>query len=185
MLDFCQICAILPQRHPMLLVDKVESINPGVSIVGLKAITATETCYQGVPDNSSLARYKYPQSLIVESFGQTAAILWLYSANSLNRNADRVLMFAVLRDFEVEGHAFPGDVLRHLVRLEKTLVDTVLVAGETWVGDRRIATVGSMVAVARARSEVLGHAPSPHVVLDHDSQTSDNLLAQMPVQPAG
>ncbi len=168
MLDFSQICAVLPQRYPMLLVDQVESMNPPRSIVGLKAITATETCYKEVHADSNLARYKYPQSLIVESFGQTAAILWLCSANALNPSSDRVLMFAGLRDFEVEGHAYPGDVLRHLVRLEKAIMDTVLVSGETWVGRRRIATVGSMVAVARVRSDILGQARSSLGTLGHN-----------------
>jgi 3-hydroxyacyl-[acyl-carrier-protein] dehydratase len=175
--NFSKICSVLPQRSPMLLVDRVESMTPGRSIVGLKAITATEGCYSELADDSPLSRYAYPQSLLVESFGQTAAILWLLSTQLLHTGSDRVLMFAALRDFEVEGQAYPGDVLHHRVQLEKATTDTVVVSGETRVGERRIATVGCMVAVARDRSEVMSQGRATQEVPGQSGQTAENLLS--------
>jgi 3-hydroxyacyl-[acyl-carrier-protein] dehydratase len=154
-LDLGRILAVLPHGHPMVLVDRVESLEPGASIVGLKAITCGEPCYRDLPAGLAPERYAYPASLIVESFGQTAALLWHHSVESLHLGSGRVLLFAVARDCRIEGRAFPGEVLRHLVRLDQVVGDHVFVSGETRVEDRRLATIGSMMATVRTRSAVL------------------------------
>jgi len=160
LLNYSQISLILPHGRAMMLVDRVESIEPGVSIVGIKAITGTELFYKDVPNHSALDRCAYPVSLLLESFGQTATLLWLRSNDLGCEDVSRVLMFVSARDLKIEGCAFPGDVLKHCARLEKSLHDTVFVSGETWVGDRRIAAIGSMIAVVRPRSLVLDNASS-------------------------
>ena len=58
-------------------------------------------------------------------------------------------MFVGARNYLFEGVARPGDVLRHEVRLESVVADTAFASGETWVGDRRIATIGSLIATRR------------------------------------
>jgi 3-hydroxyacyl-[acyl-carrier-protein] dehydratase len=157
-LDYAQVSRALPHGRAMVLVDRVESMELGVSIVGIKAITGTELCYQDVPDGVALDRCAYPVSLLLESFGQTAALLWLRSNSVRCEDANRVLMFVSARNLKIEGSAFPGDVLSHRAHLEKALDDTVFVSGETWVEDRRIMSVGSMIAVVRPLSQVLDNA---------------------------
>jgi 3-hydroxyacyl-[acyl-carrier-protein] dehydratase len=159
-LEYAQIRAILPQGHPMVLVDRVLSLEPHASIVGIKAITASEPCYRDLPGGLALDRYAYPVSLLLESFGQTAAILWLKSVPPVLASPDRLLMFAAARECRISGRAFPGEVLQHRVRLDHIVGDNVFVEGETWVGNRRIAVIGSMLAAARERSVVLEHARS-------------------------
>lgn len=145
-LDHAAIRSLLPQGHPIALVDRVIALDPGVSIVGLKAVTGSEPCYRSGDAGA------YPVSLMLESFGQTAAILWLVSLGSSPVRDDRVLMLTAIRDCTIEGRALPGDVLRHEARLDQVIGDNVFVAGEILVDDRRLATVGSMMAVMRPRT---------------------------------
>src|SRR5690348_1398482 len=115
----------------MVLVDRVLSFEPGVSITGIKAITGSEPCYSGLPVGLESERYAYPTSLLIESFGQTAAILWLKSLRLPNQDRNNVFMFAVVRNCRIEGRAFPGDVVRHVARLDHVVGDNVFVTGES------------------------------------------------------
>lgn len=149
MREHADIRAILPQRFPLLLVDQVIGLRPGKSITTIKAITGTDPCYADLPDGADPWRYDYPSSLIVESFGQSAALLWLGGQPAADAADDSVLMFIGARDFRFEGSARPGDVLRHEVELESVLAGTAFASGQTWVGDRRIATVSQLIATQR------------------------------------
>ena len=148
-MDAARIRALLPQRHPLLLVDRVLT-RTGNRIETIKAITATEPCYAGLGDDATIDDYAYPASLLIESFGQSAALLWLEGPPT----ADQMLVFAGARDYVVEGHAYPGDVVRHVVHLERVVADTAFATGESWAGDRRIATVGSLIAARRPAATV-------------------------------
>src|SRR5262245_51591823 len=153
-LDCADISRILPHGRAMTLVDRAECAASGTSIVGLKAITATDACYVALARDASLPQWAYPTSLLVESFGQTAALLWLRNRNA-SVGDQQVLMFVSATDITIDGTAFPGDVLRHCATIDKDLDESLIVSGETWVGDRRIARFGSMIAVVRPRSSVL------------------------------
>src|SRR5258708_39003990 len=142
----------------MVLVDCVLSFEPGVSITSIKAITGSEPCYSGLPVGLELGSYAYPTSLLLESFGQTAAIRWLKSVRPPNVDRNNLFMFAVARNCRIEGRAFPGDVVRHVARLDHVVGDNVFVSGETCIGHRRIATMGSMIATVRARCIVIERA---------------------------
>lgn len=148
MREHVDIRAILPQRHPLLLVDRVLRMDPGKSISTAKAITGTEPCYAAIADGSPEWCYDYPRSLMIESLGQTAALLWL-DGRAPDTDDEQVLMFVGARNYHFEGSAYPGDVLRHEVRLESVVADTAFACGETWVGNRRIASVGTLIATRR------------------------------------
>jgi 3-hydroxyacyl-[acyl-carrier-protein] dehydratase len=147
-LGYAQIMEILPHGHPMVLVDRVISLSVGERIVATKAITASEPCFAGIARGHSVAA-AYPTSLLLESLGQTAAILWLQSMQAA-RSPQSVLMLTVVRDCVVEGRAYPGDLVRHCARIENVVGDNVFVSGESWIGNRRIIHAGSMVAVIRS-----------------------------------
>ena len=46
-LDIRRVMAALPHRYPMLLVDRVESLDPDKGIVAVKAVTINESFFQG------------------------------------------------------------------------------------------------------------------------------------------
>ena len=53
-LDVKRVMAALPHRYPMLLVDRVESIEPDHKIVAVKAVRSTKASSRGIfPDGQS------------------------------------------------------------------------------------------------------------------------------------
>jgi 3-hydroxyacyl-[acyl-carrier-protein] dehydratase len=164
-LDFSQIRGLLPHGHPMVLVDRVLSIEPGDSIISIKAITGSEPCYGDLALDLHPNRYAYPTSLLIESFGQTAAILWLTSVHTRNGDGDKVFMITTARNCRIEGH---------IAHIDNLVGDNVFVSGETWVGDRRIASMGSMIATQRPRFVVIDRAIShgaPSISVDQSGST--------------
>ena len=141
-IDGARIRSILPHGQEMVLVDRAELVESGRRLRAFKTISTSEPCYQRL-DTHYLA---YPISLIIESFGQAAAVLWLLDAGQLGEST---LMFAAARDCRFEGQAYPGDVLRHEVTLERSIAGTGFATGEIWAADHRIATMGSLIAVVR------------------------------------
>lgn len=148
-LDHADIRRILPHRHPVLLVDRVLEIEPGVRVVATKNVTGSEPCYAGLDEDLPASAYAYPVSLLVESFGQSGAVLWLYSAAERGERPEGTLIFGSAREVSITGAAYPGDVLRHVVEIDRVIGDNAFMRGEIWAGERRVATVGSVLAVVR------------------------------------
>ena len=70
-LDIKRVMAALPHRYPMLLVDRVESLDPEKGIVAIKAVTINEPFFEG----HFPARPIMPGVLIVEALAQAAGVL--------------------------------------------------------------------------------------------------------------
>ena len=70
-LDIRRVMEALPHRYPMLLVDRVERIEPDVSITAIKAVTMNEGFFQG----HFPGRPIMPGVLIVEALAQAAGVL--------------------------------------------------------------------------------------------------------------
>ncbi|MDG9719794.1 hypothetical protein [Streptomyces sp. DH24] len=147
--DYTGILDLLPVRHPMLLVDRVEALDPGRRITVAKAVSGSEPCYQGLADGLPLSRYMYPRSLMLESFGQASVLLWLSTGT-----AEGVPVAAAFRDCRFFGEVRPGAVLRHESRIDRLMADNVFVSGRTWDGDRCVMTVGALIGSSRPRERV-------------------------------
>ena len=70
-LDIRRVMAALPHRYPLLLVDRVESLDPDRGIVAIKAVTINEQFFQG----HFPGRPIMPGVLIVEALAQAAGVL--------------------------------------------------------------------------------------------------------------
>ena len=70
-LDIRRVMAALPHRYPMLLVDRVESLDPDKGIVAIKAVTINEPFFQG----HFPGRPIMPGVLQVEALAQAAGVL--------------------------------------------------------------------------------------------------------------
>ena len=70
-LDIKRVMAALPHLYPMLLVDRVESLDPEKGITAIKAVTVNEPFFQG----HFPARPIMPGVLIVEALAQAAGVL--------------------------------------------------------------------------------------------------------------
>lgn len=144
--------AFLPHGHPLLLVDRVLSLEPGRAVTAIKAVSLTDPCYRALPRDAAPAALAYPVPLLLESFGQAAALLWLGGETAEALADEGVVILASARACSIERQAFPGDVLTHRAAVTKIAGDTLLTEGETWVGERRIATIESMIATVRSRT---------------------------------
>ena len=70
-MDLAGVMAALPHRYPMLLIDRVETLDPDRSIVAIKAVTFNEQFFQG----HFPGRPIMPGVLIVEALAQAAGVL--------------------------------------------------------------------------------------------------------------
>ena len=117
----------------------------GSALALFGACAALVLIYDESPKRWALALYA---ALLVSSF--------IVLSSHLRGGVDGTLVFGAARDFEFHGTAHPGDVLRHEVVVESLKTDSAVMHGRTLVGDRLVATVGSMLAVARPDDALSG-----------------------------
>jgi 3-hydroxyacyl-[acyl-carrier-protein] dehydratase len=153
-LEHDEIRKILPHRYPMLLVDRVRSLDPGVGVVAVKNVTANEPCYADA-DRTHPGGLGYPHSLVIESLIQAGALLQGYSTDVSRRAAAGVVVFASITGCRFHGEARPGDVMEHRVRLVRAVSDAVIFTGETWVGERCIAQTERLIGAVRSPDALL------------------------------
>lgn len=146
MLTAAQIRATLPHRYPILLVDRVLDHVPGERISTVKAVTLNEPYYARMTAAASDVDYAYPEILMIESWGQSAALLAALHTPDV---ADKVMLFGATSKVEFHRRAFPGDVLEHHVSVTRSIGDTVIFEGETRVDGETAVTVGAMVLAFR------------------------------------
>jgi 3-hydroxyacyl-[acyl-carrier-protein] dehydratase len=150
MRDHAGVRAILTHRPPILLVDRVEEIEYFDRIVATKAVSACEPCYAGMAETRDQRRFAYPGSLMIESFGQSGAVLWLESARQDGRALIGDPVVAEASDVLFHRAAYPGDTLRHEARIERIVGNRAYLYGRTLVGGDLAAEYGSLVATVSA-----------------------------------
>ncbi|KRM88891.1 3-hydroxyacyl-ACP dehydratase FabZ [Liquorilactobacillus vini] len=110
-LDITQIQAIIPHRYPMLLVDKIISLEPGVKAVGIRNVTAHEEIFMGhFPGNPVM-----PGVLIIEALAQTGAVALL----SMPEFKHKTAYFGGIKNAKFRQVVRPGDTMKLEVVLEK------------------------------------------------------------------
>lgn len=106
MLDINEIMKILPHRYPFLLVDRVEELEPGKRIVGIKNVSINEPFFPGhFPGHPVM-----PGVLIIESMAQVACILAILSSDDSVRS--KATYFASIDNARFRKPVLPGDQLR-------------------------------------------------------------------------
>jgi 3-hydroxyacyl-[acyl-carrier-protein] dehydratase len=145
------IVELLPHRDPILLVDAVLRYEPPHLLVTTRDICVAELCYARRP-HPRAAELAYPPTLLIESYVQSCALLFQLDAQECGRDNEGVLMLGAVRDVALLRSVFPGQTVRHEVRLEHTHGTNALLAGASYVGDSPIMTIGAVMAVIRPRS---------------------------------
>ena len=129
-LDVTQIQKILPHRYPMLLIDRVDEVEPGQYAIARRNVTINETVFNGhFPNNPVL-----PGALIVESLAQTGAVALLSQPDFKGKTA----YFGGIKSAEFRRVVRPGDQMLLKVELEK-------VKGSIGIG-KAVATVDGELA---------------------------------------
>jgi 3-hydroxyacyl-[acyl-carrier-protein] dehydratase len=104
-MDIHQILKKLPHRYPILLVDRVLSVDAGKSIRALKNVTINEPFFVGHFPH----RPVMPGVLMLEAMAQTAGLLAF--AGDATRDANSVIYFAGIDGARFKRPVEPGDQL--------------------------------------------------------------------------
>ncbi|RXM74170.1 3-hydroxyacyl-ACP dehydratase FabZ [Clostridium tetani] len=105
------ILQILPHRYPMLLIDKVETVEPGKKIVAYKNVTFNEGFFRGHFPHEPVM----PGVLIIEALAQAGAIAVL----SLDEFKGKIPYFAGINKAKFRKKVIPGDTLKLEVEMIK------------------------------------------------------------------
>lgn len=100
MLGIKEIQEIIPHRHPFLLIDCIEELEPGVSAVGYKSVTYNEPFFAGhFPQEPVM-----PGVLIIEALAQVGAVAIL----SMEQNKGKVAYFGGINSAKFKNKVIPG-----------------------------------------------------------------------------
>lgn len=136
MLDREAVKAIIPHREPFLLVDRVLSLEPGVSAAGELDITADMFWVPGhFPEYAVM-----PGVLIVEALAQVGAVALL----SLPENAGKLAFFAGIDKVRFKRQVVPGDTLRLECEISKARASIGFGEARALVGDE-LACAGTLM----------------------------------------
>ena len=140
MLGIKEIQEIIPHRHPFLLIDQIEELEPGVGAVGYKSVTYNEPFFAGHFPKEPVM----PGVLIVEALAQTGAVAIL----SKEENKGKVAYFGQINNAKFKKKVVPGDKLRLECKIIKQ-------KGPVGIG-QATATVDGKVAVAAELTFMIG-----------------------------
>ncbi len=105
-MDLAGVMAALPHRYPMLLIDRVETLDPDRSIVAIKAVTFNEQFFQG----HFPGRPIMPGVLIVEAMAQAAGVLAVQSLGLAG--SGKLVYFMAIESAKFRLPVEPGCLLR-------------------------------------------------------------------------
>ncbi len=135
-----EIMEIIPHRQPMLLIDTIEELDPGVRAVGKKCVSYNEPYFGGhFPEEPVM-----PGVLIVEALAQVGAVAVLCCDEFKGKTA----YFGAINSARFKRKVVPGDVL---------ILETELIKRKGPVGiARATATVDGKVAVTAELTFAIG-----------------------------
>ena len=98
-----EIEAIIPHRHPFLLIDRIDELEPGVRATGVKNVTFHEDFFKGhFPEEPVM-----PGVLILEAMAQVGAVIIL----SVEENKGKTAFFGGMDKVKFRRKVVPGDTI--------------------------------------------------------------------------
>jgi len=139
-LDSTEIQAILPHRYPFLLVDRIEELEIGKRVIGIKNVTVNEPFFQG----HFPGRPIMPGVLIIEAMAQVGGVLAFKSAN---QSGAKLVYFMGIDKAKFRKPVLPGDRLRFVVDILKARHPYWKMRGEAYVEDSLVCEAELMAMV--------------------------------------
>src|SRR6476646_2031297 len=139
-LDIRRVMAALPHRYPMLLVDRVESLEIDKSIVAIKAVTINESFFQG----HFPGRPIMPGVLIVEALAQAAGVLAVESLGLAG--SGKLVYFMAIDGAKFRAPVEPGCLLELKVSFVQKRSSVCKFAGQAFV-DGKLAAEANFTAM--------------------------------------
>ena len=140
LLDSRAIQAILPHRHPFLLVDRVTELVPRERIVAVKQVTVNEPFFAGHFPGAPVM----PGVLIIEAMAQAGAILAL---REFENRGEKLPLFTKIKEAAFRQPVVPGDTLVLEVTALRTGSRVQRMRGEAKVEGRVVAEAEIMCVV--------------------------------------
>lgn len=141
MLNKEQIKAIIPHRHPFLLIDSIEELEVGKRAVGTKHVSADEYYFEGhFPGNPVM-----PGVLIVEALAQVGAVAIL----SMPDHKGKIAYFGGIEKARFKKMVKPGDTLRLEVEIIKLRGNIGTGSATAYLGDSVAASCELMFVVPK------------------------------------
>jgi 3-hydroxyacyl-[acyl-carrier-protein] dehydratase len=139
-LDIRRVMAALPHRYPMLLVDRVESLDPEKGIVAIKAVTINEPFFQG----HFPGRPIMPGVLIVEALAQAAGVLAVEALGLAG--SGKLVYFMAIEGAKFRAPVEPGVLLKLEVEFVQKRASVCKFAGRASV-DGKLAAEANFTAM--------------------------------------
>jgi 3-hydroxyacyl-[acyl-carrier-protein] dehydratase len=139
-LDIKRVMAALPHRYPMLLVDRVESLDPEKGITAIKAVTINEPFFQG----HFPARPIMPGVLIVEALAQAAGVLAVEALGLAG--SGKLVYFMAIEGAKFRAPVEPGVLLKLEVEFVQKRASVCKFAGRASV-DGNLAAEANFTAM--------------------------------------
>ena len=115
-MDVNEVLKHLPQRYPMIMVDRVKECEPGKRIVALKSVSANEPYFPGHFPHRPIM----PGVLILEAMAQTAGVLMFRSQGTMPDERS-VYYYVGIDNARFKRPVVPGDQLEIEVSYERQL----------------------------------------------------------------
>jgi 3-hydroxyacyl-[acyl-carrier-protein] dehydratase len=139
-LDIRRVMAALPHRYPMLLVDRVEALDPEKSITAIKAVTINEPFFQG----HFPGRPIMPGVQIDEALAQAAGILAVEALGLAG--SGKLVYFMAIDGAKFRTPVEPGVLLRLDVEFVQKRATVCKFAGRASV-DGKLAAEANFTAM--------------------------------------
>ena len=114
-MEYSEIVRLLPHRPPILLVDRVLDYKTAESIVGLKAISASEPVFAGHFPGQPI----FPGIYIIEGLAQTSALLTFKSYEENNIRYKNETLLTGVESVRFRKMVVPGDILMYHVKVKR------------------------------------------------------------------
>ena len=138
-----EIQEIIPHRHPFLLVDCIEELEPGVKAVGYKSVTYDEPYFRGhFPQEPVM-----PGVLMVEAMAQTGGILVLSTVEEPERYST---YFMKIDNVKFRQKVVPGDTLLfHVSFVTPMRRGMAVMKGRAFVGEKVVCECEFMAQIIK------------------------------------
>lgn len=140
MLDADAILKCLPHRYPMLLVDRVLSVEAGKA-VALKNVSINEPFFQGHFPGKPIM----PGVLVLEALAQVGGILAFQTTKDAE---NQLVIFLAIDHAKFRKPVVPGDQLRMEVQVVQRRDPYWKLRGEAYVGDALVCEMEFKAMVA-------------------------------------
>jgi 3-hydroxyacyl-[acyl-carrier-protein] dehydratase len=141
-MDVRKVMAALPHRYPMLLVDRVERLEPDVRIVATKAVTINEPFFTG----HFPGRPIMPGVLIVEALAQAAGVLAVESLGLAG--SGKLVYFMAIENAKFRAPVEPGCLLTLEVEFVQKRSSVCKFTGRAKIGDKLAAEANFTAMIA-------------------------------------